>query len=53
VRATSAQLPEARCARARILIWALDDWYLYGITITDIDFVKTFFSIIQNRLGER
>lgn len=37
---------------ARILLWALDDWYLYGSTITDIDFVKTFFTIIQNRLGE-
>ncbi len=36
----------------RILLAALDDWYLYGSTITDIDFVKTFFTIIQNRLGE-
>jgi len=36
----------------RIMLWALDDWYLYGSTITDIDFVKTFFSIVQNRLGE-
>jgi len=36
----------------RILLAALHDWYLYGSTITDIDFVKTFFAIIQNRLGE-
>ncbi|MCX5896263.1 MAG: hypothetical protein NTZ51_10590 [Proteobacteria bacterium] len=33
-------------------IEALDDWYLYGLVITDIDFVKEFFSIVQNRLGD-
>lgn len=36
---------------AHILLAALDDWYLYGSAITDIDFVKTFFKIIQDRLG--
>ncbi len=36
----------------RILLAALDDWYLYGAAVTDIDFVKTFFHIVQNRLGE-
>lgn len=36
---------------ASILLAALDDWYLYGSAITDIDFVKTFFKIIQDRLG--
>jgi hypothetical protein len=30
----------------------IDDWYLYGLTITDIDFVKEFFTIVQNRLGD-
>lgn len=30
----------------------LDDWYLYGLTVTDIDFVKEFFAIVQNRLGD-
>jgi len=30
----------------------LDDWYLYGLTVTDIDFVKEFFTIVQNRLGD-
>jgi hypothetical protein len=30
----------------------LDDWYLYGSVITDIDFVKTFFRLVQNALGE-
>jgi hypothetical protein len=31
---------------------ALDDWYLYGIVITDIDLVKEFLKEVQNRLGE-
>ena len=34
------------------VITAIDDWYLYGLVITDIDFVKEFFTIIQNRLRE-
>ncbi|MFY9399505.1 MAG: hypothetical protein WAR22_14185 [Desulfomonilia bacterium] len=29
----------------------IDDWYLYGTVITDIDFVKTFFRLVQNALG--
>lgn len=31
---------------------AVDDWYLYGLVITDIDFIKELFTIVQNRLGE-
>lgn len=34
------------------VIRAIDDWYLYGLVITDIGLVKEFFTIIQNRLGE-
>jgi hypothetical protein len=37
---------------AQIILDALDDWYLYGSVITDIDFVKTFFKIVQERVGE-
>ncbi|HVN71386.1 MAG TPA: hypothetical protein VMU10_05155 [Desulfomonilia bacterium] len=37
---------------AGVLMAALDDWYLYGSAVTDIDFVKTFFAQVQNRLGE-
>lgn len=37
---------------ASIVLAAVDDWYLYGSVITDIDFIKTFFSIVQNILGE-
>ncbi|HHO75949.1 MAG TPA: hypothetical protein ENN05_05920 [Deltaproteobacteria bacterium] len=37
---------------ASTVLLCLDDWYLYGSVITDIDFVKTFFSIANNILGE-
>jgi hypothetical protein len=30
----------------------IDDWYLYGLVITDIDFVKGFFKIAGDILGE-
>ena len=33
-------------------IASLDDWYLYGLVITDIDFIREFFVMVQNRLGE-
>lgn len=35
-----------------IMVALIDDWYLYGAVITDIDFVKSFFVHVQNRLGE-
>ena len=31
---------------------ASDDWYLYGLVITDIDLVKEFLKHVQNRLGD-
>ena len=34
------------------VIRALDDWYLYGLVITDIDFVKEFLREAQDRLGD-
>jgi hypothetical protein len=37
---------------SRIIVDTIDDWYLFGAVITDIDFVKTFFRIAQNRIGE-
>lgn len=30
----------------------IDDWYLYGLVITDIDFVKEYFRILAEALGE-
>jgi hypothetical protein len=35
-----------------ILIDLLDDWYLYGLCITDIDLIKDYFRHIAERLGE-
>lgn len=34
------------------VIEALDDWYAYGLVITDIDLVKEFFKHAENLLGE-
>jgi len=39
--------PEQQSVRA-----ALEDWYLYGLVITDIDLVKEFFHHVQTRLGD-
>ena len=35
------------------VILSLDDWYLYGLVITDIDLVKQFFAHVQNRMGDK
>jgi len=35
------------------VVAVLDDWYLYGLVITDIDFVKEFFRQAQDRMGDR
>ena len=34
-----------------ILIAVLDDWYLYGLCVTDIDFVKQYVRLVGDRLG--
>jgi len=39
--------PEVDC-----LLGLIDDWYLWGVVITDIDFVKAFFKLVEPRLGE-
>lgn len=36
----------------QLVINTTDDWYLYGLTITDIDLVKGVFSVISDMLGE-
>jgi len=36
----------------KAVVLSLDDWYLYGLVITDIDLVKEFFAHVQNRLGD-
>lgn len=39
-------------AEKRALIYLLDDWYLYGLCLTDIDLVKGFFRHLGDSLGE-
>lgn len=34
------------------LINSMDDWYLYGLCVTDIDLVKSYFRIISERVCE-
>ena len=36
----------------KAVIYGSDNWYIYGLVITDIDFVKEYFSTINNILGE-
>jgi hypothetical protein len=39
-------------AEQAMLVELLDDWYLYGLCITDIDLVKDYFRLIAECLGE-
>jgi len=34
----------------RALIAVIDDWYLYGLCVTDIDLVKSYFRLVSDRL---
>jgi hypothetical protein len=36
----------------KTLISVIDDWYLYGLCLTDIDLVKTYFRLISERIHE-
>jgi hypothetical protein len=38
-------------AEKRIILNTIQDWYLYGLVISDADYVKTFFSMLQVKLG--
>ncbi len=39
-------------AQQAAVVNAVHDWYAYGLVITDIDFVKDYFTHIENRIGE-
>lgn len=39
-------------AEKEVVIRLLDDWYLYGLCITDIDIIKSYLFHIQNVVGE-
>ena len=36
---------------SQILIKIIDDWYLYGLVLTDIDLVVQYFRLIADRIG--
>ncbi|PKN52071.1 MAG: hypothetical protein CVU55_08425 [Deltaproteobacteria bacterium HGW-Deltaproteobacteria-13] len=38
-------------SQSQILIKIIDDWYLYGLVLTDIDLVTTYFRLIADRVG--
>ncbi len=39
-------------AEQRLVVDSVDDWYLYGLTITDIDLVKGWYALLSERAGE-
>jgi hypothetical protein len=39
-------------SQSQILIKIIDDWYLYGLCVTDIDLVTTYFRMLADRIGE-
>ncbi len=39
-------------AEKQALIYILDDWYLYGLCLTDIDLVKNYFRLISEGVHE-
>jgi hypothetical protein len=38
-------------SQSQILIKIIDDWYLYGLCLTDIDLVTTYFRLLADRVG--
>ena len=38
-------------SQSKILIKIIDDWYLYGLVLTDIDLVTTYFRLLADRVG--
>jgi hypothetical protein len=38
--------------QAQILIKIIDDWYLYGLCLTDIDLVTIYFRLLADKIGE-
>lgn len=38
--------------RRSILLDTIDDWHLYGLVITDLDFVRSLFGLVEERLGK-
>ncbi|MBC7359984.1 MAG: hypothetical protein H5U10_15745 [Desulfacinum sp.] len=36
----------------RFVVESIDDWYLYGLVVTDIDLVKGIYQALSDRIGE-
>ncbi|OGP52952.1 MAG: hypothetical protein A2Y65_05250 [Deltaproteobacteria bacterium RBG_13_52_11] len=39
-------------AEKEVVVCIVNDWYLYGLCITDIDLIKSYLAHIQNAVGE-
>ncbi len=39
-------------SQSQILVKIIDDWYLYGLVLTDIDLVVQYFRLIADRVGK-
>jgi hypothetical protein len=39
-------------SQSEILIKIIDDWYLFGLCLTDIDLVTAYFRLIADRIGQ-
>ena len=44
---------ELSSGEKRVILGTVQDWYLYGLVISDVDFAKTFFRLAEERLGQR
>lgn len=40
-------------AEKRVILGTIRDWHLYGLVISDADYVKSFFSLTEERLGRQ
>ena len=38
--------------QTQVLLKIIDDWYLYGLCLTDIDLITEYFRILSDRIGE-
>jgi hypothetical protein len=41
-----------KTAEQKSVVLSIDDWYLYGLLITDIDLIKEFFRHVENIMGD-
>jgi hypothetical protein len=40
-------------AEQRVVLGTIRDWYLYGLVISDADYVNSFFDLVEKRLGRQ